>query len=181
VACAIFGVCGACHFGRFNRRLKKKTELIHTNPTISKTTPIAVEIDEQWSYTGHKRRQCWTIYVLEKESRKVVAFVCGRRTKKNVIKLLKLLKPFKISCFYTDGWKVYPKLLLNECHIASKTGTQRIERNNLNFRTRAEAHDSKNNLFPKESINAQISHCALYQFLLFLLTHKLNTQPQHRI
>jgi insertion element IS1 protein InsB len=94
-------------------------------------------MDEQWSYTSHKGRQCWTLYAIEKESRKVLAFVCGRRTKKNVVKLLQHLKAFTITCFYTDGWKVYEKLLPKDRHIASKKGTQRIERDNEPF---GEAH-----------------------------------------
>jgi insertion element IS1 protein InsB len=75
--------------------------------------------------------------------------ICGRRTKKNVIKLLKLLKSFNITCFYTDGWKVYGKLLPKDRHIASKKGTQRVERNNLNFRTRLKRMTRKTICFSK--------------------------------
>jgi insertion element IS1 protein InsB len=116
---------------------------------VSRTKPIAVEMDEQWSYTSHKGRQCWTLYAIEKESRKVLAFVCGRRTKKNVVKLLRHLKAFTITCFYTDGWKVYEKLLPKDRHIASKKGTQRIERNNLTFRTRIRRLQRKTICFSK--------------------------------
>jgi IS1 family transposase len=136
-------------FKTIQNTLKKKNKLHTVNPNLSKIEPIAIEIDEQWSYTGHKRRQCWTIYAIEKESRQVVAFVCGRRTKKNVIKLLKLLKSFNITCFYTDGWKVYGKLLPKDRHIASKKGTQRVERNNLNFRTRLKRMTRKTICFSK--------------------------------
>jgi insertion element IS1 protein InsB len=129
---------------------KKRSELKSVNPNLSKAEPIAVEIDEQWSYTGNKRRQCWTIYALEKDSRQVVAFVCGRRTKKNVINLLKLLKSFNIICFYTEGWKVYEKLIPRDRHIASKKGTQRIERNNLNFGTRLKRMSRKTICFSKK-------------------------------
>jgi insertion element IS1 protein InsB len=104
---------------------------------MSKTTPISVEIDEQWSYTGNKKRQCWTIYGIEKETRRVLAFICGRRTKKNIQKLLNLLSAFTIEMFYTDGLKTYQKLLPKDRHVISKKGTQRIERNNEPF---GEAH-----------------------------------------
>jgi insertion element IS1 protein InsB len=51
--------------------------------------------------------------------------------------LLRHLKAFTITCFYTDGWKVYEKLLPKDRHIVSKKGTQRIERDNEPF---GEAH-----------------------------------------
>ena len=51
-------------------------------------------------------------------------------------KLLKRLKPYKISYYCTDDWKPYSSHLPEDRHVIGKVFTQRIERNNLNFRTR---------------------------------------------
>lgn len=130
--------------------LKKKTQLKAVNPLVCKTNPIAVEIDEHWSDTGHKGRQCWTFYAFDRATKKVVAFTWGRRTKRNFKKLLKLLAPFHMTLFYTDGWRVYRNLLPKHAQIVSKKETQQIERQNLTFRTRIRRLQRKTICFSKK-------------------------------
>jgi len=66
----------------------------------------------------------------------VLAYVFGTR-KDNVFKQLKsLLSPFGITRFYTDDWGAYERNLEPNQHIVGKRNTQKIERKNLNFRTR---------------------------------------------
>ena len=48
----------------------------------------------------------------------------------------KNLEPFGITRFYSDDWGTYQRNLAGFEHIISKKNTQRIERKNLNFRTR---------------------------------------------
>lgn len=38
-----------------------------------------VKMDEMWSYVENKQEQRWLWYAIEKESRKVLAYVLGKR------------------------------------------------------------------------------------------------------
>lgn len=49
--------------------------------------------------------------------------------------LLDKLQRAQITRFYTDNWESYQNLIPNYKHWIGKRGTQRIERQNLNFRT----------------------------------------------
>jgi insertion element IS1 protein InsB len=47
-----------------------------------------------------------------------------------------LLAPFNVKLFYTDDWGAYERNIDKEQHQVGKANTQKIERKNLNFRTR---------------------------------------------
>lgn len=95
-------------------------------------------MDEQWSFVGNKKNQRWLWYAWEPRFKRVLAHAFGRRTNETLKRLLKLLDPYrdKISYFCTDNWESYKACLPSESHVISKLFTQRIERENLNFRTR---------------------------------------------
>jgi insertion element IS1 protein InsB len=89
-----------------------------------------------WSFVQNKKNQRWLWLAIDHETREVLAFVFGER-KDVVFKELKtLLEPFGITRFYSDDWGTYQRNLAGFEHIISKRNTQRIERKNLNFRTR---------------------------------------------
>ena len=94
------------------------------------------ELDEMWSFVRTKKNQRWLWLAIDHETRSVLAFVFGKRKDVVFRKLKALLKPFGISRFYTDDWGTYERNLAGFEHIVSKRNTQRIERKNLNFRTR---------------------------------------------
>lgn len=94
------------------------------------------EMDEMWSFIGNKTEQRWLWYAIEKESKKVLAYVLGKREDSAFLELKKLLEPFQIDHFYTDNWGAYERNLPAENHIIGKQNTQQIERKNLDFRTR---------------------------------------------
>ncbi len=52
-----------------------------------------------------------------------------------------------IKHYYTDNWKSYKKHRPSEKHTISKKKTQKIERQNLNFRTHIKRLCQKNYLF----------------------------------
>jgi len=105
------------------------------------------ELDEMWSFVGNKKNQRWLWLAIDHKTRKVVAFVFGRRKETVFKKLKKLLKPFGIRRYYTDGLACYAKHLNN--HTASKANTQRIERKNLTLRTRIKRLARKTICFSK--------------------------------
>jgi len=62
--------------------------------------------------------------------------VFGKRKDVVFKKLKALLGPFGISRYYTDDWGAYERHLAVDKHQVGKRNTQKIERKNLNFRTR---------------------------------------------
>lgn len=94
-----------------------------------------VEMDEQWSFVGSKKNQRWLWHSLDHHSRRIAAFELGRRTDRMCHRLCYKLAAVEIEQYYTDDWKSYRKCLDARRHHIGKSGTQRIERCNLNFRT----------------------------------------------
>ena len=108
-------------------------------------------MDEQWSYVQNKQEQRWLWYALDKLSSKVVAYTFGPRADVTLKSLLEKLKGFKITLYFTDGWGSYERLLDQQKHVVSKRYTQKIERCNLNFRTRSKRLARKTICFSKSS------------------------------
>jgi insertion element IS1 protein InsB len=82
----------------------------------------------------NKKQQRWLWYAIEKKSKKVLAFVFGRRTDETFRVLLDKLSVFHITQYDTDDWQSYSKYLPRDKHTIGKAHTQNIERENLNFR-----------------------------------------------
>jgi insertion element IS1 protein InsB len=112
---------------------------------------IVAEMDEQWSYVQSKQQQRWLWYALDKPTSKVVAYTFGTRADSTLKSLLEKLMSFKIILYFTDGWGSYERLLDQQKHIVGKRYTQKIERCNLNFRTRVKRLARKTICFSKSS------------------------------
>jgi insertion element IS1 protein InsB len=93
------------------------------------------EVDEMWSFIGAKKHQCWLWYAFAPQTKQIVGYILGRRTDQSCQLLLETLAACRITRFYTDDWESYQKLIPSYRHWIGKAGTQRIERQNLNFRT----------------------------------------------
>lgn len=63
-----------------------------------------------------------------------------------------MLEPFGIEYFYTDDWGAYERNLDQNKHKIGKTNTQKIERKNLNFRTRIKRLTRKTICFSKKEL-----------------------------
>ena len=94
------------------------------------------ELDEQWSYVGKKSNQRWLWYGVDHATNTVLAFAFGQRQDTVFKKLKAMLEPFGIQRYYSDDWGAYERNLNPEQHEIGKKNTQKIERKNLNFRTR---------------------------------------------
>ncbi len=105
-------------------------------PTLKLPDHVAdVELDEMWSYVEKKKNQCWLWLAYSPKHRQMLAFSLGRRTDESLRNLLDKLSTVQVTRFYTDNWESYQNLIPEVRHWIGKTGTQRIERQNLNFRT----------------------------------------------
>jgi IS1 family transposase/transposase-like protein len=95
-----------------------------------------VIIDEMWSWVGKRKAgKRWIWYAQCAKSGKILAFQIGKRNDKTCKKLMKKLEHLTINRYCTDDWASYKKHIPAEKHIISKAKTQKIERQNLNFRT----------------------------------------------
>ncbi len=110
--------------------LKRKNSL-----TVS-LIKVEAEVDEQWSFVGKKSNQRWLWYAIDHMSRELLAFAFGKRKDSVFARLKRMLAPFQIQQYYTDDWGAYQRQLPLDQHKIGKSNTQRIERKNLNLRTR---------------------------------------------
>jgi len=86
------------------------------------------------------------------QSGKVLAYVFGTRKDEVFLQLKKLLEPFGISRFYTDGWGADSRHLESERHEVGKQNTQKIESKHINLRTRIKRLARKTLCFSKTII-----------------------------
>ena len=107
------------------------------------------ELDEMWSYVGKKSNPRWLWHAIDRRTGQVLAYVFGRRKDQVFLQLKKLLLPFGIKRYCTDGWGAYKRNLLAECHEIGKRKTQRIERKHLRLRTRIKRLARKTICFSK--------------------------------
>ncbi|MHC6202992.1 IS1 family transposase [Breznakiellaceae bacterium SP9] len=90
-----------------------------------------------WSFVGSKDNQRWLWLAIDHVTRAVVAFVFEKRTDEVFLKLKALLDPLNPRKYYSsDNWGAYERNLDADKHVVGKQNTRRIERKNLNARTR---------------------------------------------
>ncbi len=93
------------------------------------------EVDELCTFVGNKTCKRWVAYSLRKDTREVLAFNVGTRSKKmirRVTESLILSKPTKV---YTDKLNIYRALIPKTIHQTKKYSINHIERKNLSLRT----------------------------------------------
>jgi len=130
-----------------------------------------LEIDEFWSFVGSKRRPRWTWYGFDRQRKRVVAYVNGRRTDQECRRLMKRMGRCHVSYCHTDGWPSYRRVLPQTRHLVSKGGTLRIERHNLNFRTRLKRLQRRTICISRSE--------ELHDAVIKLFVHNSST-PQHQ-
>src|SRR5256712_4341639 len=89
-----------------------------------------------WSFVGSKSQQRWLWHAIDHHTGQVLAYVFGTREDEAFLELKALLKPFGITCFYTDGWGAYRRHLDPDKHTVGKQHTQKIERKHTTLRAR---------------------------------------------
>ncbi len=107
------------------------------------------ELDEMWSYVSKKTNQRWLWHAIDRITGQVLAYTFGQRKDEVFLKLKKLLEPFGIKKYCTDGWGAYERHLPEAEHEIGKRKTQRIERKHLNLRTRIKRLARKTICFSK--------------------------------
>jgi insertion element IS1 protein InsB len=120
-----------------------------TNRPSDRASGGIYEIDELWTYVGSKETKVWITYALHRQSKAVVDFTVGSRTKEHLSAIATTtlaLQPTKVC---TDGLSVYRTLIPFNLHNVGLPHTRRIERFNLNLRTHLKRLSRKTIAFSK--------------------------------
>ncbi len=99
-----------------------------------------------------KSNQRWLWHAVCHETNTVLAYVFGKRKDVVFKELKEHLAPFGIARFYTDDWGAYERHLDSSEHEVGKKNTQKIERKNLNFRTRIKRLTRRTICFSKSEL-----------------------------
>lgn len=137
-------------------------------PALKMSVRVAdVELDEMWSFVEKKKNQCWLWLAYAPKQRQIMAFSLGRRTDESLQMLLNKLSSVQITRFFTDNWESYQNLIPNFKHWIGKSETQRIERQNLNFRTHLKRLQRRTICFSKSK--------QMLEAVVNLYVHQLNS------
>ncbi len=107
------------------------------------------EVDELKTYTKNKTKECWVICALDKQTKQVVDFKIGNRTKKNLKRVTDTLLLANCKQIFTDGLDIYRQIIPAALHKVKRYGTNHIERNNLTIRTHLKRLNRKTIAFSK--------------------------------
>lgn len=102
-----------------------------------------------WSYLGKKTNQRWLWHAIDRLTGQVLAYTFGQRKDEVFLRLKKLLEPFGIKNYCTDGWGAYQRHLHTEKHEVGKKKTKFFERKHLRLRTRIKRLTRKTICFSK--------------------------------
>jgi IS1 family transposase/transposase-like protein len=134
--------------------IKSEAAKIPEQPPPQRKRKVATaELDDFWSFVRSKANQRWTWYAWDAKRKCIPAHHNGRRTNASCKKLCdELSLRYEIRHYNTDDWQSYNTMLSPEKHRISKKSTQRIERQNLNFRTHIKRLNRRTICFSKSEV-----------------------------
>lgn len=93
------------------------------------------EMDEIKTFVKRKTKHIWVAYAIRKDTKEVIDFVVGRRTKKTLNRVIETLLLSGAKRIFTDKLNIYKSLIEDKIHSTKNRGTNYIERNHLTIRT----------------------------------------------
>lgn len=93
------------------------------------------ELDELSTYIRTKANQLWIAYAIRKDTKEVIDFVVGRRTKATLSSVTNTLILSNATKVYTDKLRHYSTLIPKDIHSTKRNSTNHIERKNITLRT----------------------------------------------
>lgn len=102
---------------------------------------LKAEADEMWSFVGRKQNKQWIWIAIEVESKQIIAFYVGDRSRDSARKLWNRIPRVyrQQASFDTDDWEAYKKVIPEAQHHVCAKGSGRtkvIERFNCTLRQR---------------------------------------------
>jgi insertion element IS1 protein InsB len=119
---------------------------------------LEAEVDELWSFVGRRADKQWLWLAFDKESRQVIAFFVGDRSRASARKLWGRLPAAyrERATFYSDDWEAYKGVIPPARHqvCGKESGlTSGIERFNCTLRQRVSRLVRKSLSFSKKLAN----------------------------
>jgi insertion element IS1 protein InsB len=93
------------------------------------------EMDELRTYVGHKGNEYWIAYAICPETKAVIDFTVGKRSKRTLKPVVNTLLLSGVDTIKTDRLNIYQSLVPAHRHVSKAYNTNQIERYNLNLRT----------------------------------------------
>ena len=115
------------------RQIKKIAEDI-VKPPIPLNRK-SFEIDEVRTFIGNKENQYWVAYVLCSETKQVIDFIVGRRSKRTLRMIVNTALCSDVKTIKTDKLNIYQSLIPQQRHVSNAYNINYIERNKVNLRT----------------------------------------------
>ncbi|MBI3235040.1 MAG: IS1 family transposase [Bacteroidetes bacterium] len=110
------------------------------------------EIDELRTYIGKKENQYWVAYVLCSETKQVIDFIVGKRSKRTLRMLVNTALLSGVAAIKTDRLNIYQALIPAKLHISNAYNINYIERHNLNLRTHLKRLGRRTICFSKNTV-----------------------------
>lgn len=110
------------------------------------------EIDELRTYIENKQNQYWVAYALCSETKQVIDFIVGKRSKKTLRSVVNTAILSGVKAIKTDHLNIYQSLIPAGIHISKAYNINYIERHNLNLRTHLKRLARRTICFSKSSI-----------------------------
>jgi len=119
---------------------------------------LEAEVDELWSFVGRRADKQWLWLAFDKESRQVLAFFVGDRSRESARQLWQRLPAAyrERATFYSDDWEAYKGVIPPERHqvCGKESGlTSGVERFNCTLRQRVSRLVRKTLSFSKKLAN----------------------------
>jgi len=134
-----------------------------------------LELDELWSFVGHKGQKRWLWVALCRRTRQVVAYVIGDRSGLTCRKLWQRIPTAYRHCrSYSDFWHAYEQLLCTGQHqlVGKDSGhTAHVERWNCTLRQRLARYVRKTLSFSKsDKFHHLVTKWFIFDYNLSLTT-----------
>ena len=118
-----------------NTVVRKIVKMADSTVAPGREQSASWEVDELWTYIGRKENEYWIAYALNRQTRQVVDFIIGKRTKATLKELIDRLLLSNPKIIRTDRLTVYQRIIPKEIHRSGSYCINRIERKNLSIRT----------------------------------------------
>jgi insertion element IS1 protein InsB len=110
------------------------------------------EVDELRTYYTCKTKLLWVVYALQKDTKQVVAFAVGSRTKTTLQKVISTLCMSNATQIDTDKLNLYGFIIPQAIHATKQYCTNNIERKNLSLRTHLKRLNRRTICFTKSIV-----------------------------
>ncbi len=141
-------------------------------PDREDPSSTTLELDELWSFVLKKAHNSWIWIALCRQTRQVVAYAVGDRSKKTCLRLWEAIpQEYRQGQCFTDFLNVYASVIPEEQHTAvgKETGeTAHVERWNNTLRQRLARFVRMTLSFSKSEI--------MHQACLLLFLHRYNRE-----